>query len=51
MDHGIMYKFDKNVDLIGYSYSDWAGSIDDMKSISGDAFLFGSRICSWLLKK
>uniref|UniRef100_A0A3Q7I1D4 Uncharacterized protein n=1 Tax=Solanum lycopersicum TaxID=4081 RepID=A0A3Q7I1D4_SOLLC len=31
--------------------SDWAGSIDDMKSTSGYAFLFGSSICSWLSKK
>ena len=46
-----MYKFDGNLNLIGYSDSDWAGSIDDMKSTSGYAFLFGSSICSWLSKK
>uniref|UniRef100_A0A3Q7EWX0 Uncharacterized protein n=1 Tax=Solanum lycopersicum TaxID=4081 RepID=A0A3Q7EWX0_SOLLC len=34
MDYGIMYKFGKNLNLIGYSDSDWAGSIDDMKSTS-----------------
>ena len=51
MDYGIMYKFGGNLNLIGYSYSDWAGSIDDMKSTSGYAFLFGSNICSWLSKK
>ena len=39
------------MNLIGYSDSDWAGSIDDMKSTSGYAFLFGSNICSWLSKK
>ena len=39
------------MNLIGYSDSDWAGSIDDMKSTSGYAFLFGSSICSWLSKK
>ena len=39
------------MNLIGYSDSDWAGSIDDMKSTSGYAFLFGSGICSWLSKK
>ena len=51
MDYGIMYKFGGNLNLIGYSDSDWAGSIDDIKSTSGYAFLFGSSICSWLSKK
>jgi len=51
MDYGIMYKFGGDLNLIGYSDSDWAGSIDDMKSTSGYAFLFGSSICSWLSKK
>ena len=46
MDYGIMYKFGGNLKLIGYYDSDWAGSIDDMKSTSGYAFLFGSSICS-----
>ena len=39
------------MNLIGYSDSDWAGSIDDMKSTSDYVFLFGSRIYSWLSKK
>ena len=51
MAYGIMYKFGGDLNLIGYSDSDWAGSIDDMKSTSGYAFLFGSSICSWLSKK
>ena len=51
MDYGIMYKFGGDLNLIGYSDNDWAGSIDDMKSTSGYAFLFGSSICSWLSKK
>uniref|UniRef100_A0A3Q7HBV7 APO domain-containing protein n=1 Tax=Solanum lycopersicum TaxID=4081 RepID=A0A3Q7HBV7_SOLLC len=34
-----------------YGIIDWAGSIDDMKSTSGYAFLFGSSICSWLSEK
>ena len=46
-----MYKFGGDLNLIGYSNSDWAGSIDDIKSTSGYAFLFGSSICSWLSKK
>ena len=43
-----MYKFGGNLNLIGYSDSDWDENIDDMKSNSGYAFLFGSSICSWL---
>ena len=51
MNYGIMYKFGENLNLIGYSDSDWAGRINDMKSTSSYAFLFESSICSWLSKK
>ena len=51
MGYGIMYKFGGDLNLIFYSASDWAGSIDDMKSTSDYVFLFGSRIYSWLSKK
>ena len=51
IDYEIMYKFGGNLNLIGYSDSDWTGSIDDMKSTSDYVFLFGSRIYSWLSKK
>jgi len=37
--------------MIGYTDSDWARSIDDMKSTSGYAFSLGSRIFSWASKK
>jgi len=46
MNYGIMYKFAGDLNLFGYSDSDWAGSIDDMKSTSCYTFLFGSSICS-----
>uniref|UniRef100_A0A3Q7FJT8 Reverse transcriptase Ty1/copia-type domain-containing protein n=1 Tax=Solanum lycopersicum TaxID=4081 RepID=A0A3Q7FJT8_SOLLC len=51
MDYEITYKFGGDLNLIGYSDSDWAGSIDNMKSTSSYAFLFRSSICSWLSKK
>ena len=51
MDYGIMYKFGGDFNLIFYSDSDWVGTIDDMKSTSGYAFLFGLIISSWLSKK
>ena len=50
MDYGIMYKFGGYLNLIFYSDSYWAGSIDYMKSTPGYALLFGSSICSWLSK-
>ncbi|KAL4342366.1 hypothetical protein GQ457_08G025750 [Hibiscus cannabinus] len=37
--------------LHGYSDSDWAGCVDDMRSTSGNCFSFGSGIFSWSSKK
>ncbi|KAM1503465.1 hypothetical protein ACFX15_027859 [Malus domestica] len=47
MDFGIEYVKGKSAVLIGYCDSDWAGSIDDMKSTSGYAFNLGSGVFSW----
>ncbi|KAB2625790.1 hypothetical protein D8674_017450 [Pyrus ussuriensis x Pyrus communis] len=47
MDFGIEYVKGKSALLIGYCDSDWAGSIDDMKSTSGYAFNLGSGVFSW----
>ncbi|KAM2344624.1 hypothetical protein EV1_008828 [Malus domestica] len=47
LDYGIAYEKDKDVVLIGYCDSDWAGSKDDMKSTSGYVFNFGSGAFSW----
>ena len=38
-------------DLIGYTDSDWAGSVDDRKSTSGYVFHMGSGAISWASKK
>ncbi|KAL8103750.1 hypothetical protein AgCh_028088 [Apium graveolens] len=51
LDYGFFYKSGENLNLIAYSDSDWAGSIDDMKSTSGYAILLGTNICSWLSNK
>ena len=40
-----------NSRIIGYTDSDWAKSIDDMKSTLGYAFSLGSKIFSWASKK
>ncbi|XP_038984427.1 secreted RxLR effector protein 161-like [Phoenix dactylifera] len=51
LDYGILYKAGECSSLIGYSDSDWAGCLDDMKSTSGYVFSLGSGICSWASKK
>nr|ABA95820.1 retrotransposon protein, putative, unclassified [Oryza sativa Japonica Group] len=50
-DYGIWYKPVKESKLIGYTDSDWAGCLDDMKGTSGYAFSLGSGMCSWSTKK
>jgi len=50
-EFGIWYKTMTNSRIIGYTDSDWAGSIDDMKSTSSYAFSLGSGIFSWASKK
>ncbi|KAG8485451.1 hypothetical protein CXB51_021502 [Gossypium anomalum] len=48
---GVMFKKEKELRLAGYSDSDWAGSVDDMKSTSGYFFTFSSGVFSWSSKK
>ncbi|CAA0806487.1 cysteine-rich RLK (RECEPTOR-like protein kinase) 8 [Striga hermonthica] len=50
-DYGIQYEYNEDSRLIGYTDSDWAGSVDDMKSTSGYTFSLGSGIFSWSSKK
>jgi hypothetical protein len=46
-----MYTDEFDVDLTGFSYSDWAGNIDDRISTSCYAFHIGSGVVSWSRKK
>ncbi|RVW24539.1 Retrovirus-related Pol polyprotein from transposon TNT 1-94 [Vitis vinifera] len=41
----------RGVKLDGYADSDWAGSVDDMKSTSGYVFTIGSSVICWNLRK
>ncbi|XP_062093754.1 secreted RxLR effector protein 161-like [Humulus lupulus] len=50
-DFGIKFTRSKEFKLLGFSDSDWGGSIDDMKSTSGYFFTLGSRVFSWSSKK
>ncbi|KAG8480542.1 hypothetical protein CXB51_024610 [Gossypium anomalum] len=48
---GVMFKKENELRLIGYSDSDWTGSLDDMKSTSGYFFTLGSGVFCWSSKK
>eukprot|EP00253_Pinus_taeda_P003667 PITA_03667 len=47
----ILYNVSEHSDLVGYTDSDWAGSVDDRKSTSGYVFHMGSGAISWASKK
>lgn len=49
---GIFYKKGGKCEgLVGYTDSDYAGDIDDMKSTSGYVFMLGSGAVAWSSKK
>ncbi|XP_050918383.1 secreted RxLR effector protein 161-like [Lathyrus oleraceus] len=51
MEHGIRFEKNSKLEAKGYCDSDWAGSVDDMKSTSGYVFNLGSGVISWYSKK
>ncbi|XP_061989507.1 uncharacterized mitochondrial protein AtMg00810-like [Rosa rugosa] len=51
IDYGIFYQANVPVNLVGYTDSDLAGSIDDNKSTSGYVFSLRSGAISWSSKK
>lgn len=48
--YGVKFEKCQNFKLYGFSDSDWAGSVDDMKSTSGYCFSLGSGVFSWCSK-
>ena len=50
-DYGIWYDRSSDFTLCAYTNVDWAGSMDDRKSIGGGAFFVGGILVSWLRKK
>ncbi|KAL0534517.1 hypothetical protein IC582_028808 [Cucumis melo] len=50
-DFGVKFTRGKEFKLIGFSNSDWGGSIDDMRSTLGYYFTLSSGVFSWSLKK
>ncbi|KAK5776596.1 hypothetical protein PVK06_044556 [Gossypium arboreum] len=51
LSYGVKFEKEKELKLTGYSDSDWAGSIDDMKSTFGYFFTLSSRVFCWSSKK
>jgi len=51
LDYDVKYSHSHNFKLYGYSDSDWAGCVDNMRSTTGYCFTFGSGVFSWLSKK
>ena len=51
VDYGIIYIDSSDVRLAGFTYSDWAGNVDDRRSITGYAFSIGSGVTTWSSEK
>jgi hypothetical protein len=51
IDFGIRYTSNLNFELIGYTDSDFVGSIDDRKRIYGYVFSLGAGAMAWESKK
>ncbi|XP_015159847.1 uncharacterized mitochondrial protein AtMg00810-like [Solanum tuberosum] len=50
LDFGIWYSKTDNFRLCGYTYSDWASSLDDIRSVSTNVFTLGSSVVTWSSK-
>ncbi|RVW43322.1 Retrovirus-related Pol polyprotein from transposon TNT 1-94 [Vitis vinifera] len=46
-DYKLMYKQTSNLEVVGYSDSDFAGCVDSCKSTSGYIFILAGRAISW----
>ena len=52
LDHGLVYENrEAGLKLVGYSDSDYAGHLDDKKSIIGMTFFLGKNLICWASKK
>ena len=47
IDYGLIYKSDKECELIGYCDSDYGRDLDDRKSTSSLIFFYGSKPIAW----
>ncbi|GAA0149902.1 transmembrane signal receptor [Lithospermum erythrorhizon] len=51
LNYGLLYSFDTNKALVGYSDADWAGNTEDRKSTSGGCFFLENNLVSWFSRK
>jgi uncharacterized protein (DUF1330 family) len=51
INYGLRYTASSNIQLHGFTDSDWAGSVKDRKSTSGMCFSLGSTMISWGSRK
>jgi hypothetical protein len=51
LDFGLCYNGDRDFRLIGYTDSDWDGSVSNRKNTSGCCFSLGSAMTSWQSRK
>ena len=51
MNYGLKYVADSEIGLLGYSNSDWVGSVENQKRTLGCCFTLGSSMISWINKK
>ena len=51
IDYGLQYAGDYNFSLVGYTDSDWVGSVLDQKSTFGCCFSLGSAVIAWRNRK
>lgn len=51
MDYGLNFHETSQVELVGFSDSDWAGCKEDMRSTTGMCFTMGSAMFTWQTQK
>ncbi|XP_020533193.1 secreted RxLR effector protein 161-like [Jatropha curcas] len=51
IEYGIWYFKSSNFKLYGFTDGDWAGLLDDRRSISANVFTLGSGVITWSSKK
>jgi hypothetical protein len=51
INYGLKYTISSDIQLHGFTDSDWAGSAQDIKSTSGMCFSLGSAMISWSNRK
>lgn len=49
--YGIWYSFSSNTSIVGFSYVNWTGNMENKKSMSRGYFYLGSNMVAWYYKK